>query len=77
MTTINRVTAEMKVISAAREYANWRDMVNCVNARADRRCTMDAGRLFDALAEAETHLLSAVKHLPAQCLDDKQERDSN
>ena len=34
------------------------------------RCTMDAGRLFDSLALAELHLLTAVKHLPAQCLSE-------
>jgi hypothetical protein len=70
MTTINRVTAEMKVISAAVEYSRWRYQVDHVNARADRRCTMDAVRLFDALELAELHLLTAVKRLPAQCLDD-------
>jgi hypothetical protein len=77
MTTINRATPETpetkvieRVLEAARVYAFVRDRVDHVNSRGARRCTDDAGRLFDALALAEAHLLCAVKHLPAQCLPD-------
>jgi len=69
MTTIGR-TPEARVIEYAVEYATLRGKLNHVNARrADRRPTEDVGRLFDALVEAEMHLLTAVKHLP-QCLSE-------
>jgi hypothetical protein len=50
MTAISR---EATVILWAREYATLRSKLNHVNSRGRARCTDDAGRLFDALAEAE------------------------
>ena len=75
MTAISRANPEAAVIRYAQEYAHVRSLVDHLDSRGAARTRQDAWQLFDQLAVVEKHLLTAVKHLPAQCLDEREEEN--